>query len=51
MKDRKAHFVKLDEYPSVDYAFEVKNPVVSDNHINGLGETEHRRAAPIFHTW
>lgn len=50
-KDRKAHFMTLDEYPSTKYAFEVQNPPVSGNHINGLGETEHRPASPIFHTW
>ena len=51
VKDRKAHFMKLDEYPSTNYAFEVRNPPVSGNVINGLGETEHRPASPIFHTW
>ncbi|NNC80576.1 MAG: 4Fe-4S dicluster domain-containing protein [Acidimicrobiales bacterium] len=51
VKDRKSHLMTLDEYPSINYAFEVKNPPVSGNHINGLGETEHRRASPIFHTW
>lgn len=51
VKTRKAHFMKLDEYPSTDYAFVVKNPPVSGNHINGLGEPEHRPASPIFHTW
>ena len=50
-KDRKAHFMTLDEYPSTNYAFEVQNPPVSGNHINGLGEAEHRPASPIFHTW
>lgn len=51
VKSVKAHFMTLKEYPSTDYAFEVKNPPVSGNYINGLDETEHRRAAPIFHTW
>jgi formate hydrogenlyase subunit 6/NADH:ubiquinone oxidoreductase subunit I len=50
-QDRKAHFMKLDAYPSTNYAFEVQNPPVSGNLINGLGETEHRPASPIFHTW
>jgi len=50
-KDRKAHFMKLDAYPSTNYAFEVLNPPVSGNVINGLGETEQRPASPIFHTW
>lgn len=50
-KDRKAKFMMLDEYPSTNYAFEFKNPPVSGNYINGLGETEHRLASPIFHTW
>ncbi len=48
---RKSHFMTLDAYPSTDYAFEVRNPPVSGNVINGLGETEHRPASPIFHTW
>ena len=51
VKSRKAKFMTLDEYPSTNYAFEVKNPPVSGNYINGLGETEHRPASPIFHTW
>lgn len=51
VKDRKAKFMTLDEYPSVNYAFEFKNPPVSGNYINGLNETEHRPASPIFHTW
>lgn len=51
VKDRKAKFMTLDEYPSTNYAFEVKHPPVSGNYINGLGETEHRLASPIFHTW
>lgn len=50
-KARKAHYMKLEEYPSTDYAFEVRNPPVSGNVINGLGETEPRPASPIFHTW
>ena len=36
-KARKAHFMKLDEYPSTNYAFEVQRPPVSGNVINGLG--------------
>jgi len=51
LKARKSHLMTLDEYPSTDYAFEVKNPPVSGNYINGLGETEHSLAKPIFHTW
>ena len=51
VKDRKAKFMTLDEYPSTNYAFEFKNPPVSGNYLNGLGETEHRPASPIFHTW
>ncbi len=49
--DRKSHFMKLQAYPSIDYAFTVNNPPVSGNVINGLGETEPRPASPIFHTW
>ena len=48
---RKAHFMKLDEYPSIDYSFEVRTPTLSGNHINGLGEPEFRIATEIFHTW
>ena len=51
LASKKAHFMALDAYPSTDYAFEVKHPPVSGNYINGLGETQHRRASPIFHTW
>ena len=50
-KARKAHYMKLEEYPSTNYAFEVQRPPVSGNVINGLGEIEHRPASPIFHTW
>jgi len=51
VKDRKAKFMTLEAYPSIDYAFEFKNPPVSGNYINGLNESEHRLASPIFHTW
>ncbi len=51
LRPRKSHLMKLEAYPSTDYAFEYNNPPVSGNHINGLGEAEHRVAAPIFHTW
>ena len=40
VKDRKAHFMTLDAYPSTDYAFEIRQPPVSGNHINGLNETD-----------
>ena len=48
---RKAHFMTLDEYPTTDYSFEIRNPTLSGNYINGLGETEPRPATAIFHTW
>jgi len=51
VKSRKAHFMNHDEYPTIDYSFEVKNPTLSGNYINGLGETEFRPAREIFHTW
>lgn len=49
--DRKARVMKLEAYPSTDYAFDFEKPPVSGNYLNGLGETEHRLAQPIFHTW
>ena len=48
VKSRKAHFMNHDEYPTIDYSFEVKNPTLSGNYINGLGETEFRPAREIF---
>ncbi len=51
LRPRKSHLMTLEAYPSTDYAFEFKSPPVSGNHINGLGESEHRVASPIFHTW
>ena len=51
VKSRKAHFMTLDEYPSIDYSFEIRDPTLSGNYINGLGETEPRPAREIFHTW
>ena len=48
---RKSHLMALEEYPSTDYSFELRSLTLSGNHINGLGEHEHRVASPIFHTW
>ena len=48
---RKAKFMKLDAYPEPSYNFEIRNLPVSGNQLNGLNETEHRPASPIFHTW
>ena len=36
-------------FPATDYPFAYRNPPVSGNVINGLGETEPRRARQIFH--
>jgi len=36
-------------FPSTDYLFEYRNPPLSGNAINGVGETEPRRARQIFH--
>jgi len=48
---RKAKFMKLDAYPDTDYSFTLETPPVSGNQLNGQGETAHRPATPIFHTW
>lgn len=46
-KRRQARQMKVD-YPAVDYPFAYRNPPISGNTINGLGETEPRRARHVF---
>ncbi|MGH8248477.1 MAG: 4Fe-4S dicluster domain-containing protein [Gammaproteobacteria bacterium] len=37
-------------FPSTDYAFRYRDPPVSGNRINGLGDPERRRPVQIFHS-
>ncbi len=41
--------MKFRDGPPPDYAFGYRNPPVSGNRINGLGEREPRRATKVFH--
>ena len=50
IKTRKSRIIKHDGYPEPDYPFAYHNPPLSGNLINGLGETEPRRARKVFHT-
>jgi hypothetical protein len=41
--------MKAKDPPEPSYAFRYRNPPRSGNEINGLGETECRRADHVFH--
>ncbi|MEL7433344.1 MAG: 4Fe-4S dicluster domain-containing protein [Chloroflexota bacterium] len=50
VKSRVAPIMKRDSYPAPDYPFAYRNPPVSGNIINGLGEPDFRQAEKVFHT-
>jgi epoxyqueuosine reductase len=46
---RVSRAMKHDTYPPPEYPFAYRQPPVSGNVLNGLGETHYRRARKIFH--
>lgn len=47
---RVSRVMKHDSYPEPDYPFAWKQPPISGDIVNGLGETSYRRAKKNFHT-
>ncbi len=50
MPTRVSRMMKHDTYPPPEYPFAYQQPPVSGNIVNGLGETQYRRARKVFHT-
>ncbi|NJM06042.1 4Fe-4S dicluster domain-containing protein [Candidatus Gracilibacteria bacterium] len=46
---RVSRAMKHDTYPPPDYPFAYRQPPVSGNVVNGLDETQYRRARKVFH--
>jgi len=49
MPTRVSRAMKHDTYPPPEYPFAYRQPPVSGNIVNGLGETQYRRAQKVFH--
>jgi Pyruvate/2-oxoacid:ferredoxin oxidoreductase delta subunit len=47
---RVSRAMEHDTYPPPEYPFAYKQPPLSGNVVNGLGEPEYRRARKVFHT-